>query len=153
MTFPKQILVPTDFGAMSDAALDYAVELARPLGATIQLVHVFEPPALDLPEGMLAGLADASGRVLKSAEAALESAIESRADEKVAITSTIRQGRAWREIVDAARELDAGLIVMATHGRKGLERALMGSVAEKVVRTAPCPVLTLPGPSDAVARR
>lgn len=148
MTFPKQILVPTDLGPMSDVALEYAVELARPFGASVRLVHVFEPPTLDLPEGMIAGTADATGRILKSAEATLESAIELRRGRGVAITSSIREGKAWRQIVAAARELDEGLIVMATHGRKGLERALLGSVAEKVVRMAPCPVLTIPGPRE-----
>lgn len=151
MTFPKQILVPTDLGPMSDAALDYAIELAKPFGATVQLVHVFEPPTLDLPEGMITGLADATGRILKSAEETLASAIEARRGKGVTITSEIREGRAWREIVDAARALDHGVIVMATHGRKGLTRALMGSVAEKVVRMAPCAVLTIPGPREGAA--
>lgn len=148
MPFAKQILVPTDLGPMSDAALDYAIALAKPFGATIRLVHVFEPPTLDLPEGMITGTADATGRILKSAEATLEAAIEVRRGAGVTITSSVREGKAWRQIIAAARELDDGVIVMATHGRKGLERALLGSVAEKVIRMAPCPVLTIPGPRD-----
>ena len=148
MILPRQILVPTDLGPMSDAALDYAVELARPFGATVHLVHVFEPPALDLPEGMIAGLGDATGRVLSRAEETLASSIESRRDTGVPIESSIREGRAWKEIIAAANELEDGVIVMATHHRKGLARMLLGSVAEKVVRMAPCPVLTLPEPTE-----
>ena len=141
---PRRILVPTDFSPYSEAALDYAVELAKSVGASILLLHVFRPPALDLPEDMIVGIADATGRILESAERTLASSVEVYRSSNVPIETLIEHGVPWRTIVDAAAKLDAPMIVMGTHGRSGVMHALMGSVAEKVVRTATCPVLAIP---------
>ena len=146
MTLPRRILVPTDFSDNSEAALEYAIELAGRLDAAIVLLHAFQPPALDLPEGMIAGIADATDRILRAAEQTLASSVELHRSSKVAIETLIKHGVPWRLIVDAAAEIDGALIVMGTHGRSGLPRALLGSVTEKVVRMAACPVLAIPAP-------
>lgn len=142
----RRIIVPIDFSVISENALGHAVSLAKAWNAELLLLHVFEPPALDLPEGLITGLADANERVLRSAEDALASAVAMRSDEGVPMETLVKQGVPWRVIVETAGEREGTLVVMSTHGRTGLARALMGSVAEKVVRMAPCPVLTVPGP-------
>jgi nucleotide-binding universal stress UspA family protein len=145
MSLPRHILVPTDFSAMSDAALDQALDLAESTGADILLLHVFEPPKLDLPEAMVTGAADATDRILARAEKLLDSTMASRRSRKVAIDGVVESGKPWRVIVDTASRLEDGLVVMATHGRTGIPRMILGSVTEKVLRAAPCPVLTIPG--------
>lgn len=147
MELPRTILVPTDFGDAADAALDAAIELARRLGATVRVVHAFEPPGSDLPEGMIAGLGDASDRVLDAAEKALANAAEARRGAGVVVETEIVRGRPWRAIVDAAAKDPSALVVMGTHGRAGAERPLLGSVAERVVRASPRPVLTIRAPA------
>jgi nucleotide-binding universal stress UspA family protein len=143
MALPTKILVPTDFGAGSDHALTYAVELARALGAEITVMHAYELPMLGFPDGALLATPDLASRIAEGAQIGLRKAVASVASSGVALKTVLKQGATWRAIVDVATELDVGMIVMGTHGRHGLPRALLGSVAEKVVRTAPCPVLTM----------
>ncbi|MCL2723245.1 MAG: universal stress protein [Polyangiaceae bacterium] len=143
MTLPKTILVPTDFGEGSEAALLYAVDLAKVVGADLVVLHAFEIPMVGFPDGTLAASAEFASRVLEGARAGLDNAIKPHEASGVSIRGLIKQGDTWRTILDAVAEVRAGLIVMGTHGRRGLPRALLGSVAEKIVRTAPCPVLTV----------
>ncbi len=147
MLLPKRIIVPTDFSSMSEAALDYALGVAKVFGGRVLLLHAFQPPAFDLPAGIIAGTADSTERILRSAEQALASAIELRKERGVSIEPLVTRGAPWRVISELAAGRKDTMIVMATHGRKDLPRALLGSVAEKVVRMANCPVLVVPAKS------
>jgi nucleotide-binding universal stress UspA family protein len=143
MTLPKTILVPHDFGAGSDHALAYAVDLAKALGAELIVMHAFEIPMIGFPDGTLVATPELASRVLEGANVGLKKAAELHAGSGVAMRTLVKQGPTWQTITETATELGAGMIVMGTHGRHGLPRALLGSVAEKVVRTAHCPVLTI----------
>lgn len=139
---PNRILVATDFSEGSDDALDAAIAQAKRLGARLELLHVIEiaeqfpfgssPLDLDF-EALYAGV----GRELACrAERAIAAGVPCE--------TRIAEGGAAIEIAERATEMGAALIVVGTHGRTGLARALLGSVAERVVRRAPCPVLTVP---------
>jgi nucleotide-binding universal stress UspA family protein len=143
MSVPKVILVPTDFGDPSDAALDYAVELARVFGSEIVLLHAYELPIMGFPDGAMVATAELTTRILEGAQLGLDNQIKSREGVGVTIRGLVKQGDAPRMINEAAAEVGAGLIAMGTHGRRGLPRALIGSTAEKVVRSANVPVLTV----------
>lgn len=143
MTLPKTILVPSDFGAGSDHALAYAVDLAKALNAEIVVMHAYEIPMIGFPDGAVIATPDLASRVSDSAQIGLKKTIELHANAGVSIRTVLKQGPTWRTIVETATELGVGMIVMGTHGRHGLPRALLGSVAEKVVRSATCPVLTV----------
>ena len=142
----KRILVPTDFSETADAALAYAKPLAAQLGARLHLVHVFSDPYV-LPAYAPDVYAEVPA-VLR------EEALEQIADElrRRACTSTGERtvtatlvGLTTKELVRYANENDIDLIVMGTHGRHGVAHLLLGSVAELMVRVAPCPVLTVRG--------
>ena len=141
----QHILVAHDFGETSHAAFAYALDLAEQLGARITVVHAYEVPVYGFPEGM-ALTADVMGRIQAVSAEALDSVIARARRPGVEIDRMLRQGPAWSEIGAAAAEIGADLIVIGTHGRRGLAHALLGSVAEKVVRSAQCPVLTVHGP-------
>ncbi len=145
-----RILVATDFSGPAAAAWATARGLARSLDAELLLVHIFADTPL-FSEGPFSGArvreVCAAGRawVDKTLE---EWAAAARAEGTVARTQ-VREGVAYREIVALAGEERADLVVIGTHARGGLERALLGSVADRVIRLAPCPVLTVRGPSEA----
>ena len=143
MTLPKTILVPHDFGTGSDHALTYAVDLAKALGAELVVMHAFEIPMIGFPDGALVATPELASRVLEGANTGLKKAIAPHATAGHALRSMVKQGPTWQTIIETATEIGAGMIVMGTHGRHGLPRALLGSVAEKVVRSAHCPVLTV----------
>jgi len=152
----KHILVPTDFNPDSEAALHYAADLARQLGASIHLLHVVEDP---LAAGMWSStcysseIAGLQITLASDARKRLRLSIPRVAGSRVEFEHDVRIGSAARTIVEYASEHRADLVVMGTAGRTGLARFVMGSVAERVVRTAPCPVLTLrAGRESAVAR-
>jgi universal stress protein A len=149
-TFSK-ILAPTDFSDDSSLALKYAVELAQKFSAEIILVHVDQPlapvmvgelnPGLDF--GTMNRIAEeqrllAVRELDRTTERVRESGIKSR--------SLMRVGAPFLEIINTAQSEGADLIVMGTHGRTGLSHVLMGSVAERVVNKAHCPVLTIRHP-------
>jgi len=142
-----KIAVPVDFSRHSLEALEYAIEFAKPLGAEIILLHVVEPVAYATPADLYAGMATQLGSLLaeqrRSARGQLEAIAEEYGDRGVSLRTQMRDGVAYREIVEAAKRLRADLIIQATHGRTGLAHVLMGSVAERVIRTAECPVLTI----------
>lgn len=143
---PSTILCPTDFGEGSDAALAYAVDLAKALGAQVLVIHTYEIPMVGFPDGTLVATAELASRVLEGAEQGLKAAAARHAQSGVSLRTLVKQGETWRTIIETAESEGAGMIVMGTHGRRGLPRALLGSVAEKVVRTATCPVLTVHAP-------
>ncbi|HEU5060048.1 MAG TPA: universal stress protein [Kofleriaceae bacterium] len=141
----ERILVPTDFSPHSAEATAWAAELAGRFGASITLVHVFQPVSMILPEGFVLKSADEIASLMSSLDAALVQARNQLASlaPRVSIDSVLLEGAPFAEIVRHARENGFDLIVLGTHGRSGLRHALLGSVAEKVVRKAPCPVLTV----------
>jgi len=139
-TAPKTILVATDFAPCSDAALDYAVPLARALGAKIHLFHAYELPVVGLPDGVVLGNEELEQRVVTATRTALAKAIAKHEGSGVTIEPHLREADPREGILAAAKELAADLIVVGTHGRKGFVRALVGSVAELIVRAAVVPV-------------
>ena len=143
MKLPHVILVATDFSDQADKAVDYAVELARKLDAKVRLIHGFVVPTLPGPESGLALPPDMIETMERDCKHALEQTVKRYHGSGVSIEATLKWEDPRHAVVDAAKELKADLIVIGTHGRKGLKRALLGSVAESVVRNAPCPVLTV----------
>jgi nucleotide-binding universal stress UspA family protein len=139
----KTILVPVDFDGPSEAALDTAIRFAKNLGSKIVLLHVEPFKLADVPAGVFYEGHNASSRARSNALAELSRLEQSKASSGIAITSEVREGIAWDEILGAARRLSADMIVMGTHGRKGLSRGILGSVAEHVVRGAHVPVMTI----------
>jgi universal stress protein A len=141
-----RILVPTDFSATADAALDYARALAGRVGASLRVLHVLDDQFLI---GSFAGevyvpeVPNVQEALRDAAERLLSQRITPRDREQLAVETRIVVGRPFRAIVDEALAMDADLIVMGTHGRTGIQHLLLGSVAERIVRTAPCPVLTV----------
>lgn len=138
-----RILVPTDFTESSDRALDYAVALAERLGAKITVMHSYEIPIVGFPDGALVASADIATRIADASTQALQKIVDRYAARGVQLESVLREGVAYEEIRSVADEMDADLIVIGTHGRRGLARALLGSVAENVIRTVTRPVLAI----------
>lgn len=140
---PRNILVPTDLSEGAHHALDYACELARTLGATVHLVNAIALPVLGVPE---LGMA-MTGTMMDSLIAENQSALDTLAACKACAGQIIlRTGDARDVILQTAIVLRVDLIVMGSHGRRGVTRALLGSVTESVVRSAACPVLTVRRP-------
>ena len=140
---PKNILVPTDLSEGAEQALDYACELARTLGAKIHLLNVIGIPVLGVPELGVALTSTMIDSMIADNKAALDQVASHRCGSTDLGQVLLRTGDARDVINQTAKELGADLIVMGTHGRRGVSRALLGSVAETVVRSAPCPVLTV----------
>jgi nucleotide-binding universal stress UspA family protein len=139
----RNIVVATDFSDLAEHALDEAVELAEKLGAKITLVHSYEIPIYGFPDGILVASAEVTGQIQTASQKQLADAAERHKSSAVSITSVLRMGAPWDEISAVAAETGAGLIVIGTHGRRGISRALLGSVAERVIRTATLPVLVV----------
>jgi nucleotide-binding universal stress UspA family protein len=139
----KHVLVATDFSPCSSAAVEYAVDIASRCGAALTATHAFELPYSYFPTK------PSVGEVVVAAEDAAEvqlarllASIRGRVPQA---TSVVRRGAPWEQILEVARERGADLIVVGSHGRTGMPRLMLGSVAEKVVRLAPVPVLTVRG--------
>ncbi len=133
----KQILMPTDFSDYSKDALDHAVQMAQVCGAEIHLLHVFETVFVSTAPEYIKFLEEFMEEETKKLKALAEE-IQSQ---NVEVHMMFQQGTPHRQIVEAAREVQADLIVIGTHGRTGLSHAMIGSVAERVARISPCPVL------------
>lgn len=145
----KRILVATDFSLDSDAAVSYALALAKTVHASVDLLHVVDNPlaagvwSSEIYSAEIAGL---QVNLVRDAEQNLKRAIQSIDRPGVKITGEVRTGRPAATIVEFARERGVDLIVVGSHGRTGVSRLMMGSVAEHVVRTAPCAVLVVRPP-------
>ena len=134
-----RILLPTDGSDASDRAVEQAIGLARETGATLHVLFVVE----DIPYAPELMDDEVEGRLREMGEEALEQ-IRARADEAgVEIETALREGAPHTAILEYADEAAVDLVVMGTHGRSGLDRYLLGSVTERVVRTADVPVLTV----------
>ena len=140
---PKNILVPTDLSAGAEEALDFACELARTFGATVHLLNVISIPALGVPELGVAMASTVIDSIIKDNEGAMEALAKKKCVAASIGQVLLRTGDARDVILSTARELGVDMIVMGTHGRRGVSRALLGSVTETIVRAAPCPVLTV----------
>src|SRR5688572_6510846 len=150
---PKNILVPTDLSEYAEEALDYACELAAKLDATIHIVNVIGIPALGLPELGVALTSTVIDSLIVDNQKALDELAARKCNQARMGQVLLKTGDARDLINQTAIEVAADLIVMGTHGRRGVSRALLGSVAETVVRTAPCPVLTVRAHKDKHSKR
>ena len=145
----KRVLCPVDFSDNARHALDYAESLAASHGAEVRLVHIIQADVLAMATDPM--LPEFDSRVLEDYSGACKRQLEewtqqSQKRSQLTVDSEVRTGSAFLEIITAAKEWNADMIVMGTHGRSGLAHMMMGSVAEKVVRKAPCPVLTVKHP-------
>ena len=140
----RKILLPTDFSKYSAAATSYACELATKFDAELHLLHTLETHLASTPNF---GLGLDLPKYVSESKAAAEKSLAGILDPTWAASRTVVkamvEGSPKTEIIAYARKHNIDLIVLATHGRSGLAHVLMGSVAESVVRTAPCPVLTV----------
>ena len=141
----KRILVPIDYSPHSSEAIQVAMDLARRYEASIQLVHVYQPVDFGLPEGFMSYAPIQETELISALTKKLED--EQKTAQNIApsilVTSKLLHGVVASQIVKLAREDRCDLIVMGTHGRTGISHVVMGSVAEKVLRTSPCPVLSV----------
>lgn len=139
----KKILVPVDFSAFATKAVRYAARFAEQFGASLVLVHVVEP--VHYPESVIIPpvMEEANRERLKLARAALAAFAKKQVPAGLTTETVTRLGQPFAEITAAAKDSEADLIVIATHGHTGLKHLFLGSVAERVVRLAPCPVLTV----------
>ncbi|MGE5180790.1 MAG: universal stress protein [Acidobacteriota bacterium] len=140
---PKNILVPTDLSEGAEEALDYACELAKTFGAKLHLLNVIGIPVLGVPELGVALTSSVIDSLIRDNQQALQKLAAAKRGDVVIGEVLLRTGDARDVINQTAKDLSCDLIVMGTHGRRGVSRALLGSVTETVVRTAPCPVLTV----------
>ncbi|MGH7298546.1 MAG: universal stress protein [Polyangiaceae bacterium] len=140
----KHVLVPIDFGEPSGVALEAAIDLARRFDAQLTLVHVY-----DIPTYVYSGITYPTGELLgqlqKAARDSFDKELRRVHAELPTAKGVLRCGPAAQEILATIDEVHPDLVVIGTHGRKGVKHALLGSVAEKVVRSSPVPVLTMHG--------
>ncbi len=141
----KRICCPIDFSDASRAAMEVASDLARRFGAGLMLLHAYPIPGYTFPDGsvvaspkMMQDLADQAEKHLEEWRVEAEKLVGPGR-----VTAEKAVGEPAAEILEVAKARGADLVVMGTHGRTGLEHALMGSIAERVVRRAHCPVLTV----------
>jgi len=139
----KRIVVGTDFSETAERAVDAAIDLAAQVGAVVSLVHAYELPMYSFPDGVVVSTPDIAKKITTDALARLEAAIEQRKGRGVSIQSALRMGATWDELNGVAAEQDADIIVVGTHGRRGFSRVLLGSVAERMMRTAVRPLLVI----------
>ncbi len=136
---PKTILVPIDFEPPSEKALATAKELAKCLGASLHLLHVYNTPVYTYP-GRDPTLAPSLHQEITEAA---RRAVQSKAEAEGGLAWELREGDPATEVLETVEKLQPLLVVMGTHGRTGLRHALLGSVAEKVVRKSDVPVMTV----------
>jgi nucleotide-binding universal stress UspA family protein len=146
----KRILVPHDFSETSEAAVQYGIALARTFGAQLYFLHVGEKAQSDFETEFPLGL---EGAIEDAVRERLLKIVTPHEQAELRPEFTLRPGNAASEIVSFAKEKNIDLIVMGTHGRGFVGHVVMGSVAEKVVRTAPCPVLSVRGLAHAFVTR
>lgn len=144
----KRIVCPVDFSESSDHACRYAVALASGFGAELMLLHVVSPPIAALPgDHLVPDMMQADIEAIAEASRnRLTQQVGDMAEQGLNVQSKVLSGIPFLEIIRYSKEWNADLIIMGTHGRAGLQHLLIGSVAERVVRKAPCPVLTVKHP-------
>jgi nucleotide-binding universal stress UspA family protein len=143
--FPfKHVLVATDFHESSKDAVDLAAKMTLAADGSLTVEHTFEVPSYAYL-GVEYSTADILSPLEDAAQKSLDGVVRTLRAQGVNAHGVLRKGVAWERILEEAKTSRADVIVMGTHGRKGVARALLGSVAEKVVRLAPVPVLTVHG--------
>ncbi|WP_394842350.1 universal stress protein [Pendulispora brunnea] len=135
----KHVLVPIDFEETSGDVIDAAITMAGKFDAKVTLVHAFFIQPLAYANGFYVPIED----VLREARAVLDKLADDVRQRYPKVDAVLAHGEPWSEILNAAKGLNVDLIVMGTHGRRGLSRAFLGSIAERVVRLSPVPVLTV----------
>jgi nucleotide-binding universal stress UspA family protein len=150
MITAQRFLVPLDFSEDANQALAYAIDLASKLGARVTLLHVMQSPpwgGVDMdgtiPHAYSRFIQHLEAEVAHRMQACLEGVTAGGLEGEMAVV----HGIPFQEILDTAKKQQVDLIIMGTHGRTGLQHVLLGSVAEKVVRLAPCPVLVVRQPT------
>lgn len=143
-----RILVPTDFSKFSRNALTYATAFADKFGAELYLLHVVQNLAMMVPDtvNVVPPIIPSAEELTRAVRDALDRTVSEGQLERFTVHKEVREGTPFYEIIQVAKEKDVDLIVMGTHGHSGLAHVLLGSVTEKVVRKAPCPVLTVRHP-------
>lgn len=141
----KSLLVPTDFSPGADIAMNYAIDMAAREKATIHFLHVIEADTYvaAYPDGLLIEMPGVRDQLLERANARLDEYVDRCRTAGVPASTRVAMGRAAPLIAQEASARNADLIVMGTHGRSGFTHFLLGSVAERVLRLAQCPVLTV----------
>jgi universal stress protein A len=143
----NRILVPVDFSACSRGALEYSANLAQQFGATLHVLHVWEPPRYIIPEVLVQVPGEPSQTLADFARSEagkeMEKFLIDLQSDAFEVKGRLESGDPTDTILRLAADDDYHLIVMGTHGRTGLSHLFLGSVAEKVVRRAACPVLTI----------
>jgi nucleotide-binding universal stress UspA family protein len=146
----QKIVCPVDFSNCAQQALKYALELATQFKAELSIVHAYEDPAAYVTPMPMSGYVGPGAELLlelrKQLEARLEEWKGQAAQAGVPVRGELLEGTPYRVVLDWAKEWNADLIVIGTHGHTGLAHALLGSVTERVVRMATCPVLTIRTP-------
>lgn len=142
----KTILCPIDYSVYSEKALEYAIEFASKYQAKLYLIHVLDIRIYDMNDPDLYNVSVVEKDTIDKLKERLLRCIREDVKEKISVEAVVIQGVPFSEIIRAAKEYMADLIVLGTHGRTGLSQAIMGSVAERVVRKSPCPVLTIRHP-------
>jgi universal stress protein A len=150
------IVVPTDFSEHADQALRYAETLAADPDVSLHLLHVVDMPIVPLlwsADMYVPDMAPNDLSAIKDAEHRLEQRRAGLAERGINASATVVLGTIPRAVSEYASEINADLVVMSTHGRTGMSHLAMGSVAEQVVRAAPCPVLTIRPRPGSLRRR
>ena len=141
-----KILFPTDFSESAENASNYAISMAEKFGSKVFAVHVVEPFTYTSDLGIDMGN---QFQVMEAtAKRFLEEAVTSIREKNIDVEGILLTGEPFVEIIKFAKQEQVNLIIMATHGRSGIEHILLGSTAEKVVRKSPCPVLTIKRPGQ-----
>ncbi len=140
MTTIKHVVVATDFSELAATVVDQALDLAKQLGASVTLVHSYEIPIYGFPEGVLVAPPDVASHLQTAAQTQLDAIAKEHEGRGVKLSTVLRMGAAWDEVNAVAEDTKADLIVVGTHGRRGFSRMLLGSTAERILRTATRPV-------------
>ena len=145
----KRVLIPVDFGENSAQVLHYGLDLAKKFDAEVHLLHIIEDRAAIAagPDGFYRLPGETVVEMVEETQKKLEEVEFPEGFQEMGRTCHVSEGAPFVEIIQYAKKHDIDLIVMGTHGKTGIVHMLMGSVAERVVRKAPCPVLTI-RPSD-----
>jgi nucleotide-binding universal stress UspA family protein len=147
----KTIVCAADFSEISDNALRYAIQMAEKFGASLHIVHVCHPPSLMLNDAEVMLPADFHEEYRKVVQQRVDELVAGCRNSGVNVQGELREGVPQDEIIAFAKERSADLVVLGTHGHRGFTHLLLGSVAERVVRKAGIPVLTIPKQEDAGA--
>jgi nucleotide-binding universal stress UspA family protein len=139
----QTIVVATDFSEVSNHAIEYAVDLAKQVHGRVVILHAYEIPVYGFPDGVLIAPPDVATRLGDVARNALDATVAKYSSSGVPVKGVLRVGPPVDEVERVADEEHGDLIVVGTHGRRGLSRALLGSVAENVIRTSKIPVLAI----------